>query len=327
MGPNGSGPLAVNAINNTRISMKSITKCLTAICVAAFACAASAAPRSSADYSIAMESIDQGGATLASADYSMNASVNDSGSIASEATTGYLAKGGYIGQLFNVTGVIPSAPASTVNEGLTLQLGAAQLLDDTTLLPFSASLATWSIVGNPSPLASINTSGLATAATVYQNTLATVQASYQGLSGTLNLTVLNVNTDDYGSYAGDGLPDDWQVQYFGLNNPNAAPTKDASGTGQTNLFKYIAGLNPTDHSSVFRVSVQPVAGQPSRKQILFSPVISNHTYAVYCKTNLTDSTWTLLTGATQSDSGQQRTVTDTNATGTTKFYKVQISKP
>ena len=327
MGPNGSGPLAVNAINNTRISMKSITKCLTAICVAAFACAASAAPRSSADYSIAMESIDQGGATLASADYSMNASVNDTGSMASEATSGYLAKGGYVGQLFDVMGVIPTAPASTVNEGLTLQLGAAQILDDATLQPFSPPLAAWSIVGSPSPLASINTRGLATAATVYQNTPATVRASYQGFAGTLNLTVLNVNNDDYGSYAGDGLPDDWQVQYFGLNNPNAAPNKDANGTGQNNLFKYIAGLNPTDHSSVFRVSIQPVAGQPSQKQILFSPVLSDRTYTVLYNTDMRDGAWTPLTSAIQSDNGQQRTVTDTSAAGGSKFYKIQIHKP
>jgi len=307
--------------------MKPITKCLTAICLAAFTCAAGASPRSSADYSIAMESIDQGGATLASADYSMTASVNDSGATTGEATSGYLAKGGFIGQLFDVVGVVPTTPASTVNEGLTLQLGAAQILDDTTLLPFAPSLATWSIVGSPSPLASINTSGLATAATVYQDTPATVRASYQGFAGTLNLTVLNVNNDDYGSYAADGLPDDWQVQNFGMNNPNAAPNKDANGTGQNNLFKYIAGLNPMDHTSTFRVSVQPVAGQNSQKQILFSPVLPDRTYTVLYNADMSDSGWIPLTGAIQSDNGQQRTVTDTSTTGGRKFYKVQINKP
>ena len=307
--------------------MKPLTNCRIVICLAASSCAASAAPRSSADYSIATESIDPGGATIASADYSMNASVNGSGATASDATSGYLAKGGYVGQLFDVVGVIPTAPGSTVNEGLTLQLGTAQLLDDTTLLPFSPSLGSWSIVGSPSPLASISTSGLATAATVFQDTPATVRASYQGFAGTLNLTVLNVNNDDFGSYAGDGLPDNWQVQYFGLNNPMAAPTKDADGTGQNNLFKYIAGLNPTDRTSVFRVSVQPVAGQPSQKQILFSPVLSDRTYTVLYNTDMRDGAWTPLTSAIQSDNGQQRTVTDTSAAGGSKFYKIQIHKP
>jgi len=307
--------------------MQPTTKHLTAICVAFFACAASAASRTSADYSIAMESIDQGGATLASADYTINASVNDSGAAASEATSGYLARGGYIGQLFDVAGVTPTAPASTVNEGLTLQLGAVQVLDDATLLPFSPSLATWSVVGSPSPISSIDTNGLATAATVYQDSPATVQAGYQGFTGTFSLTVLNVNTDDFGSYAGDGLPDDWQAQYFGQSNPNAAPNKDADGTGQNNLFKYTAGLNPTDRASVFRVSVNTVAGQPTQKQIVFSPVLANHTYTVLYRTNMTDATWTPLTGASQNDNGQQRTVTDTSAGGKQKFYRVQISKP
>lgn len=305
--------------------MKPQSLLLAALGLAALSCAANAAPRASADYSITTESIDQGGAMLASADYTINACANDSGATASEPTSGYLAKGGFIGQLFDVAGVIPTAPASTVNEGLTLQLGAAQVLDDATLLPFAPSLAAWSVDGGP--IASINSKGLATAATVYQNTPATVRASFQGFTGTLNLTVLNVNTDDYGSYAGDGLPDDWQAQYFGLNNPSAAPTADATGSGQTNLFKYVAGLNPTDRTAVFRVTVQPVAGQPSQKQIVFSPVFPDRTYTVLYKTNLTDPAWAPLTGATQSDNGPQRTVTDASAAGKTKFYRVQISKP
>jgi hypothetical protein len=41
-----------------------------------------------------------------------------------------------------------------------------------------------------------------------------------------------------------------QVQYFGvgttgMGNPLGVPGADADGTGQTNLFKYTAGLNPT----------------------------------------------------------------------------------
>lgn len=292
---------------------------------ATFPYIAIAGPRTSADYSISTESIDQGGALLTSASYSINASLNDSGAAASEATSGYLAKGGYVGQLFDVAGVTPTAPASTVNEGQGLQLGAVQVLDDGTLLPFSASLATWTVFSGP--ISAINNSGIATASLVYQDSPATVQASYQGFLGSLSLTVLNANTDDFGAYAGDGLPDDWQAQYFGQNNPNAAPSKDADGTGQNNLFKYIAGLNPTDRNAVFRVAVDSVAGQPTQKQIVFGPVLADRTYTVVYKTNMTDSGWTPLTGASQNDNGQQRTVTDMSAGGKQKFYRVQISKP
>lgn len=298
---------------------------LAAFGLAAFCCTASAGARSSADYSISTESIDAGGATLASADYSVNTSINDAGSVVSAATSGYLAKSGFVGQLFDVVGVIPTAPSLGVNEGLTLQLGVAQVLDDGTRLPLSPSLAAWSVVGGP--ISSIQFNGLASAATVYQDTPATVRASCQGFTGSLTLDVLNVNTDDFGSYAADGLPDEWQTQYFGQNNPDAAPNKDATGSGQTNLFKYVAGLDPTDRNTVFRVTVQPVSGQPGQKQIVFGPVLPDRSYTVFYKTNLTDTTWTPLAGATQSDSDQERTVTDTNATGKAKFFRVQVSKP
>ena len=69
-----------------------------------------------------------------------------------------------------------------------------------------------------------------------------------------------------GPYAGGGIPDSWLVQYFGLPpNPNAAPTADFTGTGQNNLFKYVAGLDPTNPASVFVLKVANVAGQPTQK--------------------------------------------------------------
>ena len=67
--------------------------------------------------------------------------------------------------------------------------------------------------------------------------------------------MIDSNPDNHGSYAGDGIPDSWQAQYFELNNPNAAPNKDVDGTGQNNLFKYVAGLDPTNPTSVFRLKI------------------------------------------------------------------------
>jgi len=52
--------------------------------VVAFTCVAIAGSRTSTDYSISAESINQGGATLTSANYSVNASINDSGAAVSE---------------------------------------------------------------------------------------------------------------------------------------------------------------------------------------------------------------------------------------------------
>jgi len=279
----------------------------------------------SADYAIAAETFDSGGATVASAGYVCNDSVSAIGSTAGEPVTGYLVKSGYPGQLYDVTNLTPTALASAVNEGMTLQLGAIQLLDDATCLVVNPGTVGWNIVAGP--INSINSGGLAWAGTVYQDTPATVQASLGGFSGTLQLTVINVGTDDFGIYAGDGLPDDWQVQYFGPNNPNAAPNIDADGTGQTNLFKYIAGLDPTDPTSRFAVRIQPVPAQPGQMQIIFAPVVSGRTYAVVNKIRLSDSSWAALTGTAQTDNVRIRTVTDLNATSSSKYYRVQISMP
>ena len=49
---------------------------------------------------------------------------------------------------------------------------------------------------------------------------------------------------------GDGLPDLWQIQYFGsANATNAAPTADPAGDGLTTLEDYLLGVDPTNADS------------------------------------------------------------------------------
>ena len=51
---------------------------------------------------------------------------------------------------------------------------------------------------------------------------------------------------------GDGLPDAWEVLHFGNNGQNAG---SVNANGRTTLQNYIAGTNPNDTNSVFRVGV------------------------------------------------------------------------
>lgn len=131
------------------------------------------------------------------------------------------------------------------------------------------------------------------------------------------------------AYAGDGLSDDWQVQYFGQNNPAAAPAADPDGDGQSNRFEWIAGLIPTDPSSSFKLRIETVAGQPTHRNLLFSPIVAGRTYQVLSKSSLTQPPpWIPLPGTPPtSDNGLERTITDTNGAGPTKFYQVEITKP
>jgi hypothetical protein len=282
-----------------------------------------ATARTSANFSIAVETTDSGGLRATSANYTNDGSA---GLVAGVSTTVTgTAKAGYIAQFFDVTGLVIGAASSDINETGTLQLSARQVLDDASFLPLDPGAVAWSPVSGP--ITSVSNSGLVTADVVYQNSPASVQGSSGGFTGSIFLNILDTIPDNFGTYAGDGLADGWQVQYFGLSNPKAGPNVDATGTGQTNLFKYVAGLNPTDPTSRFVVNIQAVPGQPGQMQVVFSPVVSGSTYTVVSKSNLSDSTWAALSSSTQSDSGQQRAVTDSGFGGTKKFYRVNVSKP
>ena len=49
---------------------------------------------------------------------------------------------------------------------------------------------------------------------------------------------------------GNGLPDAWELRYFG--HIGVDPDADADNDGTSNLMEYLAGTNPRDSSCVFR---------------------------------------------------------------------------
>ncbi|MBP9912144.1 MAG: hypothetical protein KBF26_01930 [Opitutaceae bacterium] len=291
----------------------------------AFGVSLHADSRTAASYRLTTESVDGGGQRAASAAYVNDGSVGGIAGLASAAVPATTLKAGYVGQLYQATGLAVSAAPVTVNEAGARQLNAALQHDDDTTLELAASAVGWTVMHGP--IVGISADGVVTAARVYQNAPASVQGAYGGFTATVNLTVLNVTSDDLGSYAGDGLPDDWQALHYGLDNPNAAPDAAPDGTGESNRFKYAAGLIPFDANSHFTTTVEPVAGQPGYFAVVFSPLAAGRTYLVQFTDNLSTGSWTELTGGTVTDNGGTRTVTDPVPLGVARFYRVQIVAP
>ncbi len=196
-------------------------------------------------------SCDAGGRHSTSANYAIDDSMGDITGISTATLPPETLKHGYIGQLYSVASLTVTALPSNVSEMGNCQLSATAVLDDSTILVLTGSNVIWSSPGFP--VASISAGGLLTPSAVYTDTAAVVRGYYLGASNTVGVVVLNTNPDNFGNYASDGIPDAWQIQYFGLNNPEGVATADADGTGQDNLFKYLAGLNPTNPVSALRI--------------------------------------------------------------------------
>lgn len=295
-------------------------------CVLCVPWAIQAGPRTSASYTITTDTTGSGGSRATSAAYTNDGSAGGVVGISAVASPAEKVKNGFIGQLTEVTALQLAASPTTVNEGTTRQISATVTLDDATTSALLATDVTWSVQSGP--LTSISTGGLATAGTVYQNTAAVARGDYFEITGTLNLTVVNTNTDDIPGYSGDGIDDAWQVQYFGQNNSNASPTADPDGDGQDNRFEFLAGLSPTDPTARFLLTPSPVPNQPGQMNLVINPRFSDRTYTVLTSPTLgIGAVWTPLTTFTTSDNGLTRTITDTSATGSKKFYQIQIAKP
>jgi hypothetical protein len=276
---------------------------------------------------ITTSSIDGGGLRTSSANYTMDNSIGSIGGISGASAD--TAKDGYIGQLAEVVSMVVTAEPDSVGVASTTLLSGTATLDDSTVASLSGSDVAWSTPNEPYPVFSINSGGLLMAAGfVYSKAAAVANGYYLGASGNVSLSIFAPDS------TGDGIPDWWRQTYFAAATPtnnHDCATCDADGTGQNNLFKFVAGLNPTNPASVFVLKVAPVAGQPTQKALTYNPILigSGQVYTVQFRTNLTGGAAyaTLTTTSALTTNGAQVSLNDTQATQTQKFYRVNISLP
>ncbi|MGD0745101.1 MAG: hypothetical protein ABSA45_08090 [Verrucomicrobiota bacterium] len=95
----------------------------------------------------------------------------------------------------------------------------------------------------------------------------------------------------------DGIPDWWMMKYFGHPTGQAddlsLAADDADGDGVSNLQEYLAGTDPTNPNSVFRLWAGVPAGGAMDLTWLAAPGMS---YQVQYKTNLDDPVWLTAPG-------------------------------
>lgn len=289
---------------------------------------AHATPRTSTHYAIAADTLDSGGQTASSETYAITGSIATvTGVSENSEPVPTIARHGYIGQLYDLLGYgLLASDYYPPEEGST-QVIPVRTADDGTNLVISTTGFTFAALEGPIP--AISLAGLVETATVYEETQAIVGATSPQFEGQLQLTLFVQDTlpDNYSTYAADGLPDAWQRGFFGLDNPLAAPSLDPDGDGQSNRFEYTAGLIPTDPLSRFLFRIEPVPGETTHKQLVFSPTFPDRNYVVKSNTVLDGGTWEPLGSEADDNQQPERHVTDLDAGDPKKFYHVEITKP
>ena len=127
-----------------------------------------------------------------------------------------------------------------------------------------------------------------------------------------NYTFLDVNHN--------GISDAWEMNYFGSVTTNRTQLTDTVHNGMSDYAKFIAGLDPTNLASRFKLT--GVAIQSNHLAQIQWTVVTNRLYQVSASTNLTS--WLPVTDRLQASDDPTMSYTFTNAVGGAQFYRVQV---
>lgn len=114
---------------------------------------------------------------------------------------------------------------------------------------------------------------------------------------------------------GDGIPNEWELQYFG-GTTNANPDAIAANGTNTVMEAYIAGINPTNPAAFFTASLTN-----TNELVISWTAVSGRVYSVRGTTNLLNSFQTLETNILWPQSSWTDIVHNTEGSS---FYKVDV---
>jgi len=271
----------------------------------------------------AIQAVDVGGQRAGSTHYTADQSLGGIVGISTVASPLETARHGYIGQLTEVAAFAVLIETNAVDEGDSQQLSGVVTLDDDTALALDGSEVAWDAA--VFPLLSISNSGLATATNVYEDTTAFVTGLYLNIEGTESFLVRNVNDDDFGTYAGDGLPDGWQVGYFGIGSAEAGPTNNVDEDSADNTAEWVADTVPTNSGSYFYLT-RVVSAAPDAE--IFFDSSAARLYSLEVTTNQALVDWSGVVDQTnQPGVDGELWLTQTNPAVGQYFYRVTVAVP
>jgi NHL repeat len=118
----------------------------------------------------------------------------------------------------------------------------------------------------------------------------------------------------------DGIPDSWRLRYFGtIYNQLSVSNADADGTGMNNWQKYLAGLDPTDPTSVLNEGTDQPMAQSSQDHVIYWPSVNGQTYIIKRSAALFSGQWTAI--STNIGDGTYMEIHDA-AAGPNSYYQV-----
>lgn len=273
-----------------------------------------------AETTLSTSSLDSGGQRTTVGAITIDGSVGGIGAYATNATQSYETKTGFAGQLYDLAAIQLTASPSSVNETATRQLNEVGVFDDDTKGALATN-ATWGVVSGP--LASVDGSGLATAGTVYQDTVASAYATFNAVTGTIALLIVNVNDDNYGLYAGDNIADTWQIQYFGIGNTNGQAAANPDNDPMNNLAEYRADTNPTNILSYLHITA--ISNDGANVTISWIGGVQATQYLERC-TNLSTNAPAWLAIHTNMPSTPTSDTHQDNPSDVTCFYRIRAAR-
>ena len=172
------------------------------------------------------------------------------------------------------------------------------------------------------------TNDLGVTMTWKQRTYDTNTATYLYVATTNVFSYTAVNR--YQDSVGDGIPDWWRAQYFGgtgtTTNSISCASADPDHDGMNNYQEYLAGTNPTNTASVFKI--QSLTNSAAGFTINFQSAWGRN-YTLYSATNLAAGTWAAVPSQATilGDGGVDALTDSTTATNTQRFYRIGVSLP